>query len=83
MSDSWNEARVGRLEERVSEIREIMATNTAILKVNTAHLEEHIRRTALLEKQVAGIATEARIVRWAIAVAGLILTVLEIVKLSP
>lgn len=42
----------GRLIESVSELRETMARNTAILEVNTDQLKEHMRRTDLLEDQI-------------------------------
>lgn len=75
------ELRVARIEESVSVVRETLAKNTAILEVNTAILDDHIKRTEILEKQVGSIAVEARILRWAAAVAAIAAAAIELYKL--
>lgn len=72
--------RLVRLEEHVGTIREALAKNNTILERNTDLLAEHIRRTELLEKQVNGIAVEARIVRWAVAAGTIILSLIQLIQ---
>jgi hypothetical protein len=74
------EPRLIRIEDTLGEMRETMARNTALLGVNTALLDDHIKRTELLEKQVAGLATEARILRWAAVVFAVAAAVIQIIR---
>lgn len=73
------ERRLERIEENIGEMRETLAKNTALLGVNTDLLDEHIRRTDILEKHVDGLTTEARIVRWIAAAGAVIATIIQTV----
>ncbi len=76
------ELRLARVEDTVGSIRETLVKNTTILDTNTKLLDDHIRRTEILEKQVAGLATEARILRWVAAAGAVAATILQILAIK-
>lgn len=77
-----NEVRLARIEETVGEMRESLVKNTTILEINTTLLDEHMKRTDLLEKQVNGIAVEARIFRWIAAIGAVAATIIQIIGMK-
>lgn len=73
-----------RIIELVEEIRKDVGDMKVTLAVNTQSLEEHIRRTDLLEKQVKALdqdVTKLRgffsIMGWIVGVAATVLTILD------
>ena len=74
-----DEARLLRLEGQLYDISGTMSRNTAILEVNTELLDDHIKRTELLEEQVRSLALEARIIRWLGAAAAGAATILQLI----
>lgn len=79
MSD--HDDRMGRIEEHIINIKQIISRNTTILDINTRLLDEHIKRTNVLEKQVAGLSAEARILRWATVIATGAVAVMQAIKM--
>jgi hypothetical protein len=73
--------RLTRMEDKLLIITEGMSRNTAILEVNTELLDDHIKRTDLLEEQVRSMAVEARVVRWLAAGSAIVAVALQLYTL--
>lgn len=58
-------ARQSEANKRLEEIERLLASLDKTLALNTAHLEEHIRRTELLEEEVKPIKRHVEQIRGA------------------
>jgi hypothetical protein len=74
------ELRLHRIEEKMGEVSITLTKNTTLLEINTAILDDHIKRTEILEKEVSGLAMEARLLRWGAAASAAAIAILQLVQ---
>jgi len=74
-------SRLVRVEDAVTGIREVQTRNSTLLEINAKLLEDQVRKTDIMEKHMAGLAAEARIVRWLAVVIGLAVATLQMLQL--
>jgi archaellum component FlaC len=75
-----DDKRLERIEVKVDDINDHLSTITVTLAAQHISLKEHIRRTELLEKDVAPIKRHVNMVQGAAALIALIATIAAIIR---
>lgn len=60
------------LRERIDGVADTLSRNTVILEANTKSLEEHMRRTDLLERRVEVALIPVKVAKWLGYIIGLL-----------